>query len=708
MRTNILLLTSFFLWTCVSAQAVSSKDSLDVSLADTALQLKEVTVSAARVVHKVDRKLYLPSRKAVESSSNGYDLLQKIKLPQIRVSEANQTISSFLGGVQVRINDVKASTQDIMALRPDEVTRIEFIDQPGVRYGDDGLYAVINYVVRRRYAGYVGGVTTMQALWEGFNNSDAYFKYNYKKSEFSLGYGLNYRCYDERHTDAYSTYYKPNGEERRLNYVGYNTDMMYNNHGIQLGYNLAEPDKYTLNVKFTLSLVNAPYNKRMQRVEETGKADRFLYTRDKGRGTTPVLDIYYSLNMPHRQNLAVNVVGTYLYNDDTHQQKDFLYRNSVEETLASDDYTDYSYHSDGNKYSLISEAIYTKTFSKAIAFSGGANYNVSRTDNTYTGYQNVNTALNTHNLYSFAQIQGALSVVNYQLGIGASYTSIHQSDVGFNKWTFRPKLTLSTNAIKNMSVRLTSSISPVIPSLSQLSEVRQQGNSMQASDGNSLLQPTSRYYNSIDFSWNRPLFDLYWGGSLTYTPDAIMNSIIYDEQEDLYVWKPENQKSNTSYFAYVTGVLHVIKDVLNIQGELHYTHVKSRGNDYRHDYEPLHYGFSADLSLGRWYVEYGFSNPWKGLGGETFSSGENRSDLTVSYKHKNLRIGLGCLLLGYAQGFNYKSRTDSKYYKSETQTHLKNNGNMVYLTLSYNFSHGRKYEAERRKLSNSDRDAGLR
>ena len=34
----------------------------------------------------------------------------------------------------------------------------------------------------------------MQAFTTGFNNSNAYFKYNYKKSEFSIYYNFSYRA----------------------------------------------------------------------------------------------------------------------------------------------------------------------------------------------------------------------------------------------------------------------------------------------------------------------------------------------------------------------------------------------------------------------------------------------------------------------------------------------------------------------------------
>ncbi|HCD78285.1 MAG TPA: hypothetical protein DEQ27_08425 [Prevotella sp.] len=112
--------------------------------------------------------------------------------------------------------------------------------------------------------------------------------------------------------------------------------------------------------------------------------------------------------------------------------------------------------------------------------------------------------------------------------------------------------------------------------------------------------------------------------------------------------------------------------------------------------------------MKKWSIEYIFSNAWETLYGETRSAGENTSLLNVTYKNKGLRVGLGCILLGYAKGYDYKSRTDSKYFTSQGDTYIKNNGNMLMFTLGYTFSHGRKYKSDRRKLNNSDHDSGLR
>lgn len=564
----------------------------DIVPIDTTLHLSDVVVKAARVIHKVDRDIILPTAKIKENSSNGYDLLRKLHLPNLKVNEAQQSISSYLGGVQVRINDIKATVQDVLALQPNEVTRIEYIDNPGVRYGDASLAVVINYIVKKKYVDYVGGVNTTQALWERFNNSYAFFRYNYKKSEFGLSYGLNYRWYDKRRKDSHSVYLQPDGLERTVDYVGQDAEMTYNSHNLQLSYNLADPGKYSLNVRFGFDWTNSPYNKKLQKVFETGRQDLLLFTNDFGHDRNPVLDIYYSLNLPKKQSLIINVVGTHLGSDNTHRQNEYVLLGDVDETLNSSPLHDYGYEADGSKYSLITEAIYTKLLNKELSFSGGTNYAVSRTDNKYTGSQNVTTVLNSNNVYLFSQLDGRLGkIANFQLGVGANYISIEQGSVGFHKWTFRPKFTLATNSIKNFRIRLTGSINPQVPSLSQLSEVRQQGSTMQANDGNSTLKATSTYYGDLGFTWNNKIVDVYWGGNMSYTPDAIMTSILPQQQADgsyLYVWKPENQKSFTSYFAYTTLVFHVIPDIFDIQGELQYQHKRSRGLDYSHDFEPLH------------------------------------------------------------------------------------------------------------------------
>ena len=692
----------------IGAAAHAQTDSIEV---DTTYTLGEVTVNGMRVINKVDRQVLLPTSTMKKHSSNGYDLLNKMTLNGIITNPERQEIRSLRGGgVQVRINDIKANQQDITALRPDEVVRVEYIDNPGVRYSDGSIDAVINFVVKRRYAGYVGGLGTMQAFTTGFNNSNAYFKYNYKKSEFCIYYNFSYRGYDERKVDSENTYFFPDGTQRQRQYLGYNTDFMYTTNTVQLGYNLAEPDKYTLNVSLYYNQNNTPKYGYNQLAKETSMPDLYIYNKKSKKMYIPSLDIYWSLNLPKKQNITANVVGTYIGTDYNNLSRNYLFSQSPEQSMQADPVNDYSYSTTGRKYSLISEAIYTKNFNREV-FSAGGEYTVSHTDNAYKGAVNTDAVLNSNNLYLFAQLQGKLGVFNYQVGLGANYLAIHQGDIGFNKWTLRPQLSLSTKITDNLFVRYSGRMSQLSPSLSQLSDVRNQSDELNASDGNRGLKPYTGYSNSLTVSWTRPLFNFQLYGSWYYAPDIIMTSYIPELQDDgtyLLISKPENQKSfsRKSLAAYFT--LHAIRDILDISLYGDYSNYSSRGLAYSHNYDAWRWGGSANLMLGRWNVSASFYTAPKSYFAESMGKGENQSNLSVSYKYKDLKVGLGVLLLGYPQGYDYVGKTDSKYLQSTSHTYIKDNGNMVYFTLSYNFSHGRKYQTERKKLHNSDNDNGIR
>lgn len=363
--------------------------------------LKGVTVEAAKVVEKVDRQIIFPTKEQVKTASNGYDLLDNLSLPTIVVNRAERKVLSLKGGdVQIRINDVKASMQDVLALQPDEVTKVEFINVPGLKYGDSNLDAVINYQVRRRYAGYVAGVSTMQGTKAGFNNSDGYFKYNVKKSEFSINYSFSYRSVEERSYESLGTYHLPTGETLHRNYLGYDSPFLYTTNNVQLGYNLSEPDKYTLNVRLNFYNHNSPVRGMNQLYQESGKANQYLQNNRKMLEQIPSLDIYYSLNMPHDQNLALNLVGTYIGTDYQYRMREYTFNKSPDESVKNAPLTDYSYDATGRKRSLIGEGTYSKNW-KQMALSVGGQYNISHTDNIYVGSSNADTELKYSNLYLF-------------------------------------------------------------------------------------------------------------------------------------------------------------------------------------------------------------------------------------------------------------------------------------------------------------------
>ena len=673
--------------------------------------LKGVTVEAARVVEKVDRQIIFPTKEQVKTASNGYDLLDNLSLPTIIVNRAERKVLSLKGGdVQIRINDVKASMQDVLALQPDEVTKVEFINVPGLKYGDSNLDAVINYQVRRRYAGYVGGVSTMQGTKTGFNNSYGYFKYNVKKSEFSLNYSFSYRSVEERSYESLGTYHLPTGETLHRNYLGYDSPFLYTLNNVQLGYNLSEPDKYTLNVRLNFYNYNSPVRGTNQLYQESGKADQYLLNNRKMLEQIPSLDIYYSLNMPHDQNLALNLVGTYIGTDYQYRMREYTFNKSPEESVKSAPLTDYSYDATGRKRSLIGEGTYSKNW-KQMALSVGGQYNISHTDNIYVGSSNADTELKYSNLYLFTQLQGQQKWFSYQVGVGATRSSIHQGENGYSKWLLRPQVTLQAKASDRLSFKWSSKITSDIPSLSDLSELRQYSNSFEARDGNSGLKPYTGYNNTLSASWNIPLMSVYLEGNWAYYDKPIATSILPEKREDgsyLFVSKPENQKSHNYKHLLLTPRVHLIKDHLDLNLMCEYQNVKTKGLDYSHEFNYFRYGAEIRYMTGNWYIGYGAYKVEKSFWGEKTNGGEPSSNLAVTYSYKNWQFGVLGLFVFYPHGCVYKDELFNKYVQQKNKVRLADQGNMLVFTASFNFNHGRRYHAGNRKLNNSDRDNGIR
>ena len=673
--------------------------------------LKGVTVEAARVVEKVDRQIIFPTKEQVKTASNGYDLLDNLSLPTIIVNRAERKVLSLKGGdVQIRINDVKASMQDVLALQPDEVTKVEFINVPGLKYGDSNLDAVINYQVRRRYAGYVGGVSTMQGTKAGFNNSDGYFKYNVKKSEFSINYSFSYRSVEERSYESLGTYHLPTGETLHRNYLGYDSPFLYTTNNVQLGYNLSEPDKYTLNVRLNFYNHNSPVRGMNQLYQESGKANQYLQNNRKMLEQIPSLDIYYSLNMPHDQNLALNLVGTYIGTDYQYRMREYTFNKSPEESVKNAPLTDYSYDATGRKRSLIGEGTYSKNW-KQMALSVGGQYNISHTDNIYVGSSNADTELKYSNLYLFTQLQGQQKWFSYQVGVGATRSSIHQGENGYSKWLFRPQVTLQAKASDRLSFKWSSKITSDIPSLSDLSELRQYSNSFEARDGNSGLKPFTGYNNTLSASWNIPLMSVYLEGNWTYYDKPIATSILPEKREDgsyLFVSKPENQKNHDYKHLLLTPEVHLIKDHLDLNLMCEYQNVKTKGLDYSHEFNYFSYGAEIRYMTGNWNIGYGAYKVEKSFWGEKTNGGEPTSNLAVTYSYKNWQFGVLGLFVFYPHGCVYKDELFNKYVQQKNKVRLADQGNMLVFAASFNFNHGRRYHTGSRKLNNSDRDNGIR
>ena len=98
----------------------------------------------------------------------------------------------------------------MLSLDPKSIRKIDFIDNPGVRYGD-GITYVIDITTRRADNGYTLGTSLTQALTTRDGDYTVYGKWNTGKSELSLNYSFGYRDFKGIRTEETAHYHLNDG-----------------------------------------------------------------------------------------------------------------------------------------------------------------------------------------------------------------------------------------------------------------------------------------------------------------------------------------------------------------------------------------------------------------------------------------------------------------------------------------------------------------
>ena len=216
--------------------------------------LDEVNVTASNVTATADKKMIFPNEQQVKASANGVDLLRNLMIPRLTISPLNNSVSTTDGGtVQLAINGRKASQEEVTALQPAEIIRVEMLEDPGLRYGEAD--AVVNYVVRRYEMGGSFSYGGTQSTKSWFGNHNVNGKLNFGKSEISFYYGTNQQYFEELWYKRTETFTFEDGNQYHRHQQ---TEPVYSkgydgNGG--LTYNLQDGNKYMLNITAKLGLV---------------------------------------------------------------------------------------------------------------------------------------------------------------------------------------------------------------------------------------------------------------------------------------------------------------------------------------------------------------------------------------------------------------------------------------------------------------------
>jgi len=654
------------------------------------VELGEVEVKADRIIHKTDGLLLYPSEQQKASSRSGYSLLQQLTLPNIRVDEVGHSISAIdqRGSVQIRINGIIADKAEMLSLDPKSIRKIDFIDNPGVRYGD-GIAYVIDITTRRADNGYTLGTSLTQALTTRDGDYTVYGKWNTEKSELSLNYSFGYRDFKGIRTEETAHYHLNDGSI----YTIQRNDLASRNRSLsnqmKLTYNLADSSRYVFQASLSGDFSHVPGDFSQKQIVD-GTQTYTALEQQQSQSSSPVLDLYYFQQFSPRQSLTLNAVGTYIG------------------TRSSDSYDEgspYRYDVDGRTYSLLSEAIYENRL-KPFTLSAGLNYSQKYTNNEYTGDVSSVTPMHHNRVYLFSEIKGAWGKLRYSAGIGGSYLHYRQQAHSYDYWSFCPKAALSYNFTHSLQLSYNFQLNERTSRVAMISDAAIRTNRMEWTVGSPDLKPNRETSHTLRLSYNDSRLQVNLQGFYKKCPHP--NMAVYERtSDDRFIYTQRNQKEIDALHAMAYASYWLMPEKLSVTAYGGLFRCFNFGHDYTHCYTSYFATGALNAYLGNLSLHAYADNGSRFLEGETKGYSGGDIALKAAYSYKDWQFALI-----WQQPFQHKykmfeSEVLNRNLQKTTALYSRDACNLVNLTVTWRLTKGRKFRDVNRSILLKDKDTGI-
>ena len=680
-------------FTLVLKQLERNTDLGEIRMKPISEVLAEVVVKGERVIQKIDRQLVMPTQAQKKAATNGVSLLQHLQIPGLSVNAIEKTIATNYGeAVQLRINGVEVTQAEVMAIRPEDVIRVEVHEQPGLRYGSAA--AVIDYIVRRRESG--GNISTdltngISPL--GFGNYQVSGKYHYDKSSFTALAQWSHRDLEWNRENEEAFFY-PNKVITNCETVAAPNRIKYDYLNTSLNYHYTNGEKSMLNIAFRTDVKDIPYG-FTDRNTILHQEDKKYEVKDREQSKThiPSLNVYYQLNLKNNQHLYFDVVGTYLSSNN---------QRTYSMTEIGQTPVEISSKTEGDKYSIIGEAIYERPLGKG-KFTTGMKHAQATMDNVYDGDAQTKVSMNTAETSFFAEYQSKFGKLNYTLGLGAMRTSYEQGNASQEKYFFRPSLNLSYSLGK-VFLRYNASMSGYAPSLSAMSNVKQSMDVYQVRRGNPNLKSVTYFTNRFSVAYRNKWMNVDMSVRYSYDDKPIMEETLYEG--GMFIRTYANQKGLHRLMCQTSIQLQPFKEYLSINLNPFFNRYISQGNTYLHTHS--NWGFRGSIvgMFGAWVFMADMNTSYHDLEGETITKGEAIHSIALGYNKEKWAIQ-AMVMNPFTDDYHQERENLSKLAPNKQLAFSKDFTRMVMLNVSFNLSFGKQKQAARKRIENSDTDAGI-
>lgn len=665
----------------------------ELSLSPDNVRLEGVTITASPVIKRTDRQIILPTEMQTKAASNGLALLKNLQLSRLVVNPIDNSIGMPGGeSVQLRINGIEVTQAEITAIRPADVLRIEYIDNPGARYGNVG--AVLNYIVKRRESGGNISADLSNGVSDtGYGEHNLSARYNFNRSELSTTVYWGRRDL-EWTRENYESFHFPDAYQENKE-LGRPTRIKYDNLNFNLNYSYQENDKQLFNVAFRNSYSDTPHSlsDRISTLYD-GETSYSISDRTSSRTNIPSLDVYYQRNLKNKQTIYADVVASYLHSSNE--------RNFLQKAVNNTD-TDIRSYTKGEKYSVIGEGIYEKQFNEG-KFTGGVKHTQAYLQNTYTGDVDRKVTMNTAETYLFAEYQSKLKALDYTVGIGAMRTYNSQGQQSSEKYIFKPSLSLSYSLNGQWFFRYNGYISGYAPSLAQLNDISQAMDKYQIRRGNPALKSVTFYANTLTASWQSRYVSVELFGRYSYDDKPIMESTY--QEDGHFIRTTENHKGFHRLNIETAIQVRPYKEYISIKLTPFLNRYISYGNSYTHTHTNIGLRGNLMAMYKNWVLMAEMNTSNHTLWGETLTKEEKLHTIMAGYNTEKWSIAAG-VLNPFTKKYEQEIENLSRQAPYRQLAYSRNLSPLFMVNVSFNLDFGKKRNGGSRRINNKDTDTGI-
>ncbi len=597
-------------------------------------ELKEIVVQAPKVVRKSDMDIYYPSKSAVENSRNGIQLLTNLMIPSVTVTDALGTINAAGRPVQVRINGREASVDQVKALLPETVKRVEWIDNPGLRY--NGANYVLNFITVNPMLGGSLQAEGRQALNTAWGDYFVDSKFNNGHSQFEFGSIFKLTNRVKFHRDYNETFTYPDGSS--LTRIEKPLRGLFDNTFGRLwaSYSYIKPDTTTFYVEASAAPTFSDNRSSNGLLSLSDNTDNIFLTDSHGsKGTKPRFSAYFEHHFANKQTIAVDFNSSFYFGKS--------YSDYIEQLPDATDYlTDVHTMINDRNQAYAVEANYIKNWNNS-RLTTGASYSANRNRSVYKNLGGEIFHQRQDRIYFYAEYFQLINNVTLTAGLGAQYTDFlfKESNQGSHSWNLRPQATVSYRINPNNRLRLSFRSWQSAPSLSQSNIAPQQTDGFQWHIGNPNLKTSTSYMLTLHYNFNLPRTSGTFGVQAFSSPDAITPYLYWEDNRLITSYENSKGLQNLSFF--LSPQIEIIPEWLMASGHIQYRAERMQGADYK----LYNHNWSGNVNfmLTHWGFELigQYVRAMHDLWGEKISWGENLSIIQLSYNLKNWQFGAGII-----------------------------------------------------------------